>query len=40
MATYVPNQLHQVRLTELKPAPTQPGKYMNPVALDGARERT
>ena len=31
---YAPNQLHQVPLAELQPDPTQPRKYMDPVALD------
>jgi ParB family chromosome partitioning protein len=34
MATYGPNQLHQVPLAELQPDPTQPRKYMDPVALE------
>jgi ParB family chromosome partitioning protein len=34
MATYAPNQLHQVPLAELQPDPTQPRKYLDPVALD------
>ena len=34
MATYVKNQLYQVPLAELQPDPTQPRKYMDPVALE------
>jgi ParB family chromosome partitioning protein len=34
MATYAPNQLHSVPLTELQPDPTQPRKYLDPVALE------
>ena len=34
MATYVKNQLYMVPLAELQPDPTQPRKYMDPVALD------
>jgi len=34
MATYAPNQLHQVPLAELQPDPTQPRKYLDPVALE------
>jgi ParB family chromosome partitioning protein len=34
MASYIPNQLFQVPLAELQPDPTQPRKYMDPVALD------
>ena len=34
MATYEKNQLYQVPLAELQPDPTQPRKYMDPVALD------
>jgi ParB family chromosome partitioning protein len=34
MATYAPNQLHQVPLAELQPDPAQPRKYMDPVALE------
>jgi len=34
MAAYLPNQLFQVPLAELQPDPTQPRKYMDPVALD------
>ena len=34
MATYAPNQLHQVPLAELQPDPTQPRKYMDPLALE------
>jgi ParB family chromosome partitioning protein len=34
MATYDPNQLHQIPLAELQPDPTQPRKYMDPVALE------
>ena len=31
---YPPNQLHQVPLAELQPDPTQPRKYLDPVALE------
>jgi len=31
---YAPNQLHQMPLAELQPDPTQPRKYMDPVALE------
>jgi len=34
MARYAPNQLHQVPLAELQPDPTQPRKYLDPVALE------
>jgi ParB family transcriptional regulator, chromosome partitioning protein len=34
MATYAPNQLHRVPLAELQPDPTQPRKYMDPLALE------
>ena len=34
MATYVKNQLYMVPLAELQPDPTQPRKYMDPVALE------
>jgi ParB family chromosome partitioning protein len=34
MATYAPNQLHSVPLAEIQPDPTQPRKYMDPVALE------
>jgi ParB family chromosome partitioning protein len=34
MATYEKNQLYMVPLAELQPDPTQPRKYMDPVALD------
>jgi ParB family chromosome partitioning protein len=34
MATYAPNQLHAVPLAELQPDPTQPRKYMDPLALE------
>jgi hypothetical protein len=34
MTTYTPNQLHLVPLAELQPDPTQPRKYMDPVALE------
>jgi len=34
MATYAVNQLHLVPLAELQPDPTQPRKYMDPVALE------
>ena len=34
MATYVKNQFYMVPLAELQPDPTQPRKYMDPVALD------
>jgi ParB family chromosome partitioning protein len=34
MATYEKNQLYQVPLAELQPDPTQPRKYMDPVALE------
>ena len=34
MATYTPNQLHQVPLAELQPDPTQPRKYLDPQALE------
>jgi ParB family transcriptional regulator, chromosome partitioning protein len=31
---YIPNQLHQVPLAEIQPDPTQPRKFMDPVALE------
>ena len=34
MATYAPNQLHAVPLAELQPDPTQPRKYLDPLALE------
>ena len=34
MATYEKNQLYTVPLAELQPDPTQPRKYMDPVALE------
>ena len=34
MATYVKNQLYMAPLAELQPDPTQPRKYMDPVALE------
>jgi ParB family transcriptional regulator, chromosome partitioning protein len=34
MATYAPNQLHAVPLAELQPDPTQPRKYLDPMALE------
>jgi ParB family chromosome partitioning protein len=34
MATYEKNQLYQAPLAELQPDPSQPRKYMDPVALD------
>ena len=34
MATYVKNQLYMVPLAELQPDPTQPRKYIDPVALE------
>ena len=34
MATYAPNQLHSVPLAELQPDPTQPRKYLAPLALE------
>ncbi len=34
MAVYAPDQLHQVPLAEIQPDPTQPRKYMDPVALE------
>ena len=34
MATYAPNQLHSVPLAELQPDPTQPRKYLDPLALE------
>ena len=34
METYVPNQLYQVPLAQLRPDPAQPRKYMDPVALE------
>ena len=34
MARYAPNQLHQVPLAELQPDPTQPRKYLDPLAED------
>ena len=34
MASYAPNQLHSVPLTELQPDPMQPRKYMDPLALE------
>ena len=34
MATYEKNQLYMVPLAELQPDPTQPRKYMDPVALE------
>jgi ParB family chromosome partitioning protein len=34
MVTYAPNQLHSVPLAELQPDPTQPRKYMDPLALE------
>ena len=34
MAAYLLNQLFQVLLAELQPAPAQHGEYMDPVALD------
>jgi hypothetical protein len=34
MATYVKNQLYMVPLAELQPDPTQPRKYMDPVAIN------
>jgi len=34
MATYAPNQLHFVPLAEIQPDPTQPRKYLDPVALE------
>jgi len=34
MATYAPNQLHAVPLAELQPDPTQPRKYLDPLAED------
>ena len=34
MATYAPNQLHLVPLAELQPDPTQPRKYLDPLALE------
>lgn len=34
MGTYAPNQLHWVPLAELQPDPSQPRKYLDPVALD------
>lgn len=34
MATYPPNQLHSVPLTELQPDPKQPRKYLDPLALE------
>jgi len=37
MATYVKNQLYQVPLAEIQPDPTQPRKYMDPVARGVAR---
>jgi hypothetical protein len=34
MATYAPNQLRSVPLAELQPDPTQPRKYLDPLALE------
>jgi len=34
MATYAPNQLHAVPLAELQLDPSQPRKYMDPVAIE------
>jgi len=34
MATYAPNQLHAVPLAELQPDPTQPRKYLDPLAIE------
>ncbi len=34
MATYEKNRLYQVPLAELQPDPTQPRKYMAPLALE------
>jgi ParB family chromosome partitioning protein len=34
MTTYAPNQLHLVPLSELQPDPTQPRKYLDPLALE------
>ena len=34
MAAYVKNQLYMVPLAERQPDPTQPRKYMDPVALE------
>jgi len=34
MATYFKNQLYMAPLAELQPDPTQPRKYLDPVALD------
>jgi hypothetical protein len=34
MATFAPNQLHSVPLAELQPDPTQPRKYLDPLAFE------
>jgi ParB family chromosome partitioning protein len=34
MAMYAPNQPHSVPLAELQPDPTQPRKYLDPLALE------
>jgi ParB family transcriptional regulator, chromosome partitioning protein len=34
MATYAKNQLYMVPLAEVQPDPSQPRKYMDPLALD------
>ena len=34
MATHAPNQLHAVPLAELQPDPTQPRKYLDPLAFE------
>ena len=39
MAMYAPNQLHAVPLAELQPDPTQPRKYLDPLALEEASSR-
>ncbi|MHB9099702.1 MAG: hypothetical protein ACYC5X_17995 [Syntrophales bacterium] len=34
MATYTPNRLDSVRPAELQPDPTQPWKYLDPLAFE------